>query len=210
MVRRINKAAVIGSGIMGGGIAALLAAAGVDVLLLDIVPFDLKEEEKKDPKARNRIVTMGLEGATKAKPPLFYSKDHAMRISTGNLEDDFDKLKECDWIIEVVVERLDIKQQLFARIDKIRKADTIVSSNTSGIPLKAMSEGLSKGFKEHFLGTHFFNPVRYMHLLSPPRRRSWTLWQSSARAGLEKESSGQRIHRTSSATASVSTASARH
>ncbi len=165
MVRRINKAAVIGSGIMGGGIAALLAAAGVDVLLLDIVPFDLKEEEKKDPKARNRIVTMGLEGATKAKPPLFYSKDHAMRISTGNLEDDFDKLKECDWIIEVVVERLDIKQQLFARIDKIRKADTIVSSNTSGIPLKAMSEGLSKGFKEHFLGTHFFNPVRYMHLL---------------------------------------------
>jgi hypothetical protein len=100
MVRRINKAAVIGSGIMGGGIAALLAAAGVDVLLLDIVPFDLKEEEKKDPKARNRIVTMGLEGATKAKPPLFYSKDHAMRISTGNLEDDFDKLKECDWIIE--------------------------------------------------------------------------------------------------------------
>ncbi len=145
MVRRINKAAVIGSGIMGGGISALLAAAGVDVLLLDIVPFDLKEEEKKDPKARNRIVTMGLEGATKAKPPLFYSKDHAMRISTGNLEDDFDKLKECDWIIEVVVERLDIKQQLFARIDKIRKADTIVSSNTSGIPLKAMSEGLSKG-----------------------------------------------------------------
>ncbi len=165
MVRRINKAAVIGSGIMGGGIAALLAAAGVEMLLLDIVPFDLKEEEKKDKKARNRIVTAGLEGAMKAKPPLFYSKDHAMRITTGNLEDDFDKLAECDWIIEVVVERLDIKQQLFARIDKVRKADAIVSSNTSGIPLKAMSEGLSKGFKEHFLGTHFFNPVRYMHLL---------------------------------------------
>jgi 3-hydroxyacyl-CoA dehydrogenase len=165
MVRRINKAAVIGSGIMGGGIAALLAAAGVDMLLLDIVPFDLKEEEKKDKKARNRIVTMGLEGAMKAKPPLFYNKDHAMRISTGNLEDDFDKLADCDWIIEVVVENLKIKQQLFARIDKIRKADAIVSSNTSGIPLKAMSEGLSKGFKEHFLGTHFFNPVRYMHLL---------------------------------------------
>jgi len=165
MVRRINKAAVIGSGIMGGGIAALLAAAGVEMLLLDIVPFDLKEEEKKDKKARNRIVTAGLEGAMKAKPPLFYNKDHAMRISTGNLEDDFDKLAECDWIIEVVVENLKIKQQLFARIDKIRKADAIVSSNTSGIPLKAMSEGLSKGFKEHFLGTHFFNPVRYMHLL---------------------------------------------
>ncbi len=165
MVRRINKAAVIGSGIMGGGIAALLAAAGVEMLLLDIVPFDLKEEEKKDKKARNRIVTAGLEGAMKAKPPLFYNKDHAGRISTGNLEDDFDKLAECDWIIEVVVENLKIKQQLFARIDKVRKADAIVSSNTSGIPLKAMSEGLSKGFKEHFLGTHFFNPVRYMHLL---------------------------------------------
>ena len=165
MVRRINKAAVIGSGIMGGGIAALLAAAGVDMLLLDIVPFDLKDEEKQDKKARNRIVTMGLEGAIKAKPPLFYSKDDAMRISTGNLEDDFDKLAECDWIIEVVVENLKIKQQLFARIDKVRKPDAIISSNTSGIPLKAMSEGLSAGFKEHFLGTHFFNPVRYMHLL---------------------------------------------
>ncbi len=150
---------------MGGGIAALLAAAGVDVLLLDIVPFDLKEEEKKDKKARNRIVTAGLEGAMKAKPPLFYSKADAARISTGNLEDDFDKLADCDWIVEVVVENLKIKQQLFARIDKIRKPDTIVSSNTSGIPLKAMSEGLSQGFKEHFLGTHFFNPVRYMHLL---------------------------------------------
>ncbi|MBP7734359.1 MAG: enoyl-CoA hydratase/isomerase family protein [Spirochaetes bacterium] len=165
MVRRINKAAVIGSGIMGGGIAALLAAAGVETLLLDIVPFDLKEEEKKDKKARNRIVTMGLENATKAKPPLFYKKEHAMRISTGNLEDDFDKLKECDWIIEVVVENLKIKQELFARIDAVRKADAVVSSNTSGIPLKAMSKGLSKGFREHFLGTHFFNPVRYMHLL---------------------------------------------
>jgi 3-hydroxyacyl-CoA dehydrogenase len=165
MVRKIKKAAVIGSGIMGGGIGALLAAAGVDVLLLDIVPFDLKEEEKKDKKARNRIVTAGLENALKAKPPLFYSKDDAIRISTGNLEDDFNKLADCDWIIEVVVENLKIKQDLFKRIDGVRKPDTIVSSNTSGIPLKAMSEGLSNGFKEHFLGTHFFNPVRYMHLL---------------------------------------------
>jgi 3-hydroxyacyl-CoA dehydrogenase len=165
MVRKIKKAAVIGSGIMGGGIAALLAAAGVDVLLLDIVPFDLKEEEKNDKKARNRIVAAGLEGATKAKPPLFYVKDDASRISIGNLEDDFNKLADCDWIVEVVVENLKIKQQLFERIDGVRKADTIVSSNTSGIPLKAMSEGRSKGFKEHFLGTHFFNPVRYMHLL---------------------------------------------
>jgi len=165
MVRKIKKAAVIGSGIMGGGIAALLAGAGVDVLLMDIVPFDLKDEEKKDPKARNRIVEAGLKGATKAKPPLFYSKTDAARISTGNLEDDFDKLADCDWIIEVVVENLKIKQQLFKRIDGIRKADAIVSSNTSGIPLKDMSAGLSKEFNEHFLGTHFFNPVRYMHLL---------------------------------------------
>jgi 3-hydroxyacyl-CoA dehydrogenase len=165
MVRKIKKAAVIGSGIMGGGIAALLASAGVDVLLLDIVPFDLKDEEKDDPKARNRIVTAGLQGAMKAKPPLFYSKDDAQRISTGNLEDDFDKLAECDWIVEVVVENLKIKQQLFKRIEGVRKPDGIVSSNTSGIPLKAMSEGLGKEFKEHFLGTHFFNPVRYMHLL---------------------------------------------
>ncbi len=165
MVRKIKKAAVIGSGIMGGGIAALLTSAGVDVLLMDIVPFDLKDEEKDDPKARNRIVEAGLQGAMKAKPPLFYSKDDASRISTGNLEDDFDKLAECDWIVEVVVENLKIKQQLFKRIEGIRKPDTIVTSNTSGIPLKDMSEGLSKEFKEHFFGTHFFNPVRYMHLL---------------------------------------------
>ncbi|MDA8141374.1 MAG: 3-hydroxyacyl-CoA dehydrogenase NAD-binding domain-containing protein [Desulfobacteraceae bacterium] len=166
MVRRIKQAAVIGSGIMGGGIAALLAGAGIKTLLLDIVPFDLKEEEKKNPKARNKIVTAGMEAALKAKPPLFLDKknDPAL-ISTGNLEDDFDKLKECDWIVEVVVENLKIKQQLFKRIDAIRSENTIVSSNTSGIPLKEMSQGLSAGFKKHFLGTHFFNPVRWMHLL---------------------------------------------
>ncbi len=166
MVRRIRQAAVIGSGIMGGGIAALLTGAGIKTLLLDIVPFDLKEEEKKNPKARNKIVTKGLEAAMKAKPPLFYDKNNDSNLlSTGNLEDDFDKLKQCDWIVEVVVENLKIKQQLFKRIDAIRAEHTIVSSNTSGIPLKEMSQGLSAGFKKHFLGTHFFNPVRYMHLL---------------------------------------------
>ena len=172
MVRKIKKAAVIGSGIMGGGIAALLAGAGVDVLLLDIVPFDLKDEEKNDPKARNRIVTAGLEAATKAKPPLFFSKADVSRITTGNLEDDFGKLAECDWIVEVVVENLKIKQDLFARIDAVRSPNTIVSSNTSGIPLKAMSENCSKAFKENFLGTRFFNPVRYMHLLEIIRASS--------------------------------------
>jgi 3-hydroxyacyl-CoA dehydrogenase len=165
MVRRIKKAAVIGSGIMGGGIAALLAGAGVETLLLDIVPFDLKDEEKNDPAQRNRIVKAGLDAALKAKPALFFTKADASLISTGNLEDDFDKLADCDWIVEVVVENLKIKQDLFKRIDGVRKESAVVSSNTSGIPLKDMSEGLSEGFRKHFLGTHFFNPVRYMHLL---------------------------------------------
>lgn len=165
MSRKIRKAAVIGSGIMGGGIAALLAGAGVKVLLMDIVPFDLTDEEKKDPAARNRMVNNGLKNTLAAKPSLFMSKKDATLIETGNLTDDFDKLADCDWICEVVVENLKIKQELFARIDKVRKADAIISSNTSGIPLAKISEGLSDSFKAHFLGTHFFNPVRYMHLL---------------------------------------------
>ena len=165
MLRKIRKAAVIGSGIMGGGIAALLAGAGVDVLLLDIVPFDLTDEEKKDPAARNRIVQAGMEAALATNPSLFYSKKDASRISTGNLDDDIEKLSECDWIVEVVVENLNIKRALFEKVAKVRKEGTIVTSNTSGIPLKDMSQGLSQDFKAHFMGTHFFNPVRYMHLL---------------------------------------------
>jgi len=165
MSRKISKAAVIGSGIMGGGIAALLAGAGVKVLLLDIVPFNLTDEEKKDPAARNRIVEAGMQAALKSQPALFYTKKQAALVSTGNLEDDFDKLADCDWICEVVVENLKIKQDLFKRIDGIRKKGSIISSNTSGIPLYKISEGLSEDFKKHFLGTHFFNPVRWMHLL---------------------------------------------
>ncbi|TWI76861.1 3-hydroxyacyl-CoA dehydrogenase [Desulfobotulus alkaliphilus] len=165
MSRKIRKAAVIGSGIMGGGIAALLAAAGADVYLYDIVPFDLKDEEKNDPAARNRIVEAGMKGALSAKPALFYTKKDAARIQTCNLTDDFDKLGECDWICEVVVENLKIKQDLFERIDKVMKPGAIISSNTSGIPLAKISEGRSAEFKKNFLGTHFFNPVRYMHLL---------------------------------------------
>ena len=165
MVRRIEKAAVIGSGIMGGGIAALLADAGVNTLLFDIVPFNLTDEEKKDPKARYRIVQAGFDGLMKAKPAAFMDKSNASRISLCNLEDDFDKLKECDLIIEVVVENLKIKQDLFQKLDKIRKPTAIVTSNTSGLPLKEMSKNCSDAFKEHFMGTHFFNPVRYMHLL---------------------------------------------
>ncbi|MBC2734188.1 MAG: 3-hydroxyacyl-CoA dehydrogenase/enoyl-CoA hydratase family protein [Desulfobacteraceae bacterium] len=165
MVRKIRKAAVIGSGVMGGGIAALLASAGIKTLMLDIVPFDLTEEEKKDPKARNRMVKAGYDNLLTIQPALLMQKKDIGLISIGNLEDDFDQLADCDWIVEVVVENLKVKQDLFARIDKVRKAGTVVSSNTSGIPLKAMSEGLSEDFRKHFLGTHFFNPVRYMHLL---------------------------------------------
>ena len=165
MVRKIRKAAVIGSGVMGGGIAALLASAGVETLLMDIVPFDLKPEEQDDSKARNRIVQAGLDAMRKANPALLMHPQDADRIAIGNLDDDFDRLAACDWIVEVVVENLKIKQDLFKRIETVRKPDAVVSSNTSGIPLKAMSEGLGGDFRQHFLGTHFFNPVRYMRLL---------------------------------------------
>jgi 3-hydroxyacyl-CoA dehydrogenase len=165
MIRKIRQAAVIGSGVMGGGIAALLASAGIRTLLLDIVPLDLKDEEKGDPKARNRIVKAGLDAMLAAQPALLMSPGDADRISIGNLEDDFDQLARCDWIIEVVVENVKIKRALFQRIDGVRRADAIVSTNTSGLPLKTLSEGLSTEFQAHFLGTHFFNPVRYMKLL---------------------------------------------
>jgi len=165
MIRKIRTAAVIGSGVMGGGIAALLAAAGVRTLLLDIVPFDLKEAEKSDPAARNRIVKAGLDAVLGSNPSLLMQKKDVDRIAIGNLEDDFAKIADVDWIIEVVVENLQIKRDLFKRIESVRAKGTIVSSNTSGIPLKGMSEGLSPEFKQHFLGTHFFNPVRYMKLL---------------------------------------------
>jgi len=165
MVRKIRQAAVIGSGVMGGGIAALLAGAGIKTFLLDIVPFDLTEDEKDDPAARNRIVKAGLDTVLMSSPSLLMQKKDVHRITIGNLEDDFDRISACDWIVEVVVENLKIKQNLFKRIETKRKSGAIVSSNTSGLPLKAMSQGLGLDFKQHFLGTHFFNPVRYMHLL---------------------------------------------
>jgi len=165
MVRKIRQAAVIGSGVMGGGIAALLAGAGIKTFLLDIVPFDLKEDERNDPVARNRIVKAGLDSVLMSSPSLLMQKKDVDRITIGNLEDDFDRISDCDWIVEVVVENLKIKQDLFKRIETKRKPNAIVSSNTSGLPLKAMSQGLNLDFKQHFLGTHFFNPVRYMHLL---------------------------------------------
>ncbi|MFZ0613030.1 MAG: 3-hydroxyacyl-CoA dehydrogenase NAD-binding domain-containing protein [Desulfobacterales bacterium] len=164
-MKKIRKAAVIGSGVMGGGIAGLLASAGVQTLMLDIVPPDLNDEMKNDPKSRNRIVKQGLDNLLKASPALLMHPHDAERIGIGNIEDDFGKLAECDWIIEVVVENLKVKQDLLKKIEKVRRPGTIVTTNTSGIPLKAMSEGLSLEFRQHFLGTHFFNPVRYMRLL---------------------------------------------
>lgn len=163
--RRISKVAVLGSGLMGSGIAAHFSNIGLDVLMLDIVPFDLKEEEQNNPAARNRIVNGALKTALKSKPAPFYDKKFAGRITTGNFDDDFEKIKDCDWIIEVVIERLDIKKQIFEKVDNYRKPGSLVTSNTSGIPINLMAEGRSEDFRRNFCGTHFFNPVRYMKLL---------------------------------------------
>ncbi|MFK7946597.1 MAG: 3-hydroxyacyl-CoA dehydrogenase/enoyl-CoA hydratase family protein [Saprospiraceae bacterium] len=165
MSRSIHKVAVLGSGVMGSGIAAHFANIGLDVLMLDIVPFDLKDEEKENPAARNRIVNGALKAATKSRPAAFYDKKFSSRITTGNLTDDLDKIKDADWIIEVIIENLDIKKQLFERVDKIRKKGSLITSNTSSIPIHLMAEGRSDDFKAHFAGTHFFNPPRYMRLL---------------------------------------------
>lgn len=168
--RRIKKVAVIGSGIMGSGIACHFANIGVDVLLLDIVPRELnaKEEAKglslKDAVVRNRMVNEALTAALKSKPSPIYNQAFAKRITTGNLEDDIAQVKDVDWIIEVVVERLDIKKQVFENLEKHRTPGTLITSNTSGIPIQFMSEGRSEDFQKHFCGTHFFNPARYLKL----------------------------------------------
>lgn len=164
-MRKIRKAAVIGAGTMGTGIAALLSGIGIKTYLLDIVPPNLTEEQKKDPKMRNKIVTGGFERALKARPALFYTPGDAEIISCGNVEDNVSWLSEVDWIVEVAFERLDVKKNVFAMIDKNRKEDSIVSSNTSGISLKLMTQDCSESLKKHVLVTHFFNPVRYMRLL---------------------------------------------
>ncbi len=163
--KRIRKAAVLGSGVMGGGIACHLAGCGIEVLMLDIVPFDLKDDEKSKKAARNRIAQASLDTALKAKPAPLFDQKYAERISIGNFEDDMAKISEVDWIIEVVVERLDIKQQVYEKVEKHRRKGTLVTSNTSGIPISMMAEGRSEDFQKHFCGTHFFNPPRYMRLL---------------------------------------------
>lgn len=171
MGRKIKKVAVLGAGVMGASIAAHLANVGIPCYLLDIVPPELSEEDKKkglskeSPAFRNRLAIAGKENVVKAKPAALYVPEYADRITPGNLEDNMEWLGEVDWIIEVVVERLDIKKQVFERVEKYRKPGTIVSSNTSGISINAMAEGRSLEFRQHFLGTHFFNPPRYMKLL---------------------------------------------
>lgn len=163
--KRIRKVAVLGSGLMGTGIAAHLAGCGLEVLLLDILPADLKEDEAKKPAARNRMAANSLQNALKAKPAPFYDNKFASRIMVGNFDDDFQKIKDCDWIIEVVVERLDIKKQVYEKVEQYRAKGSLITSNTSGIPIHLMAEGRSEDFKKNFCGTHFFNPVRYMRLL---------------------------------------------
>jgi len=168
--RRIKKIAIIGSGIMGSGIACHFANIGVDVLLLDIVPRELNDKEKAkgltldDKVVRNRIVNDSLTASLKSKPSPIYHQSFASRITTGNLEDDISKVKDVDWIMEVVVERLDIKKQVFEKLEKYRTPGTLITSNTSGIPIHFMSEGRSDDFQKHFCGTHFFNPARYLKL----------------------------------------------
>jgi 3-hydroxyacyl-CoA dehydrogenase len=163
---RIRKVAVLGSGLMGTGIAAHLAGCGHEVLLLDIVPADAPPAGgPKEAAVRNKMAATSLQNALKAKPAPFFDNKFASRITVGNFDDDLQKISECDWIIEVIVERLDIKQQLFERVEKHRKKGTLITSNTSGIPIHMMAQGRSEDFKKHFCGTHFFNPARYMRLL---------------------------------------------
>lgn len=164
MSRRIKKVAVLGSGVMGSGIACHFANIGLNVVMLDIVPFDLSEDEKNRPAARNRIVNGALKAAIKSKPAPLYDKAFASRITTGNFDDDFEKISDCDWIIEVVIERLDIKKQIFEKVDQYRQQGSLITSNTSGIPIHMMLDGRSEDFQAHFCGTHFFNPPRYLRL----------------------------------------------
>jgi len=169
--RNTKKVAVLGSGVMGSRIACHFANIGVEVLLLDIPPRELLPAEQakgltlESPAVRNRIVNAALETALKANPSPVYSKSCARRIRTGNFEDDMPSIADCDWVIEAVVERLDVKKSIFGQVEKHRKPGTLVTSNTSGIPIRLMAEGRSEDFRRHFCGTHFFNPPRYLELL---------------------------------------------
>jgi 3-hydroxyacyl-CoA dehydrogenase len=171
MKRSIEKVAVLGAGTMGSRIAAHFANAGIPCYLLDIAPAELSEEEKRkglslqDPRVRNRIVLAGLEAARKSRPAAFFTSDTARLITPGNLEDNLAWCSEVDWIVEAVAENLEIKRRLFERVESVRKPGTIVTSNTSGLPIHLVAQGLSEDFQRHWAGTHFFNPPRYMKLV---------------------------------------------
>jgi 3-hydroxyacyl-CoA dehydrogenase len=168
---RIKQVGVLGAGVMGQGIAAHLANAGIPSYLFDIAPHELTEAEEagglnlEDRAVRNRISAGGVAAMVKNRPALLYQPDLANLVTACNYEDDLDKLGECDWIVEVVIERLDIKQQIFETVEQHRRPGSVVSSNTSGLSVAAMAEGRSDDFRSHFMVTHFFNPVRYMRLL---------------------------------------------
>lgn len=163
MKRTIKKVAVLGSGVMGSRIACHFAGIGLQVLLLDIVPKEAVASTK--PAERNKIVNDALAAAIKSNPSPVFTKDVVKKITTGNFDDNMKDIAACDWVIEVVVERLDIKQQVFEKVEQYRKPGTLITSNTSGIPIHMMAEGRSEDFKKHFCGTHFFNPPRYLRLL---------------------------------------------
>ena len=164
MKYKIHRAVVIGSGTMGAAIAAHLANAGIAVALLDIIPNKLKPDEERkglsltDAEVRNRISREGLERAINSRPASFFTPEIAERVTVGNVEDDFSVITQADWVIEAIVENLDIKRSLMERIDMVRNPDAIISTNTSGIPIASIAAGRSEGFRQHFLGTHFFNP----------------------------------------------------
>ncbi len=163
--RKIKKVAVLGSGVMGSRIAMHFANIGLPVVLLDIVPRDASEEDLKKPAVRNKIANDSLAFALKSNPSPIYDKAFASRVTTGNFDDNMSWIKDCDWVIEVVVENLDIKKKVFEQVEKYRKPGTLITSNTSGIPIHLMAEGRSADFQAHFCGTHFFNPPRYLRLL---------------------------------------------
>jgi 3-hydroxyacyl-CoA dehydrogenase len=171
MNRTIRKVAVLGSGIMGSRIACHFANIGVDVLLLDIAPRELTDDEKKKgltldhPSVKNRIVQSSFDAAIKSNPAPLFSKKFVSRVKLGNFADDMARIKDYDWTIEVVVENLDIKKKVYDEVEKYRKPGTLITSNTSGIPIHLMAEGRSDDFQKHFCGTHFFNPPRYLKLL---------------------------------------------
>ena len=161
--RNIKKVAVLGSGIMGSRIACHFAGIGVQVLLLDIVPNEAKESDNKQ--LRNKLVNDALQAAIKSNPSPLYTLDAPRKITTGNFDDNLKDIASCDWIIEVVVEKPDIKRSLYEKVETFKKPGTLITSNTSGIPIHLLSEGRSEDFKKNFCGTHFFNPPRYLRLL---------------------------------------------